>query len=529
MKNNNIRSFFFPIILSIAVVCGMFINSFFQSNNAKKNYSFYKNSKLDKIINLIKYNYVDSVSTSKIIETVIPSLLTSLDPHTTYIPAKNLKNVNEELKGNFGGIGIQYIEFKDTITVVRTIPGGPSEKAGILAGDRIIKVNDSIIAGKKNIKYDIRKHLKGKRGSTVKIGIKRKGEKEKEIKIIRDNISISSIDISYMINNEIGYIKVNKFSATTYTEFYEALNTLKKDNLKKLIIDLRGNTGGYLSEATKMINEFLEKGKMIVYTKGRNTSRNNYISTGDGTSKNMSINILIDEFSASASEIFAGAIQDNDRGKIIGRRSFGKGLVQEQRNLGDGSALRITVARYYTPTGRCIQKSYSKGKKDYSEDYLNRLKHNELFKKDSIHFDKKLKFTTPKGNVVYGGGGIMPDIFIPIDTSNYSNFYGKIRAGQYLYKYAFQYVDNRREKMKNLKTPEEIVSFLNKNGTMNSFIKYLKNKNIEGKKSEMKKSGNLLKQQLYSNIARNLIDDAGFYPIINNIDNTINAAIKNLK
>ncbi len=521
---------FLPLLLAIAIVVGMFINSFFHYNTSQISSYANKGSKLDAILHLIQRNYVDTINTKQIIEDAIPAILKDLDPHTVYIPAKDLKSVNEELKGNFGGIGIQFITLHDTVAVVRVIPQGPSAIAGFQAGDRLIAVNDTVIAGVKMKQKEIMKRLKGEVGTPVNIKVYRPSTKDTLTKeILRGAIPVPSVDIAYMINKTIGYIKVNRFAATTFTEFFSNLQQLQKRGVTQLIIDLRGNSGGYLSEAINMINEFLPEGKMIVYTKGKAQPTRKYKSNGKGHFQELPILVLVDEISASASEIFAGAIQDNDRGKIVGRRSFGKGLVQEQRQLPDGSALRLTVARYYTPTGRCIQKPYNKGKAEYYNDITKRFIHGEFQKADSIHFNDSLKFTTPKGNIVYGGGGIMPDVFIPVDTIGYSEYFRTLAGKGYIHKYAFIYVDKHRKALSKLKNYQEILRYIKKHPALPGLIAYAKKKKVKYNAKQMNISRKVINTQLNSYIARDVIDDAGYYPIIKDIDNTLQKAIKLFK
>ncbi len=526
--NNKKSTILFPILLASAVILGMFINSMFLRNTSQKTkYGSKASSKLDVILHLINRNYVDTVDTKEIMEKAIPAFLKDLDPHTVYIPAKNLKNVNEELKGNFGGIGVQFITLNDTVAVVRVIPQGPSDLAGLKSGDRIVEVNDTVIAGVKMKQQEIMKRLKGEVGTPVNIKIYRPSTNDTITKeLLRGAIPVPSVDVAYMLNKTIGYIKVNRFAATTFSEFSAGLEKLQTQNVKKLIIDLRGNTGGYLGEAINMINEFLPEGKMIVYTKGKSQPTREYKSTGSGRFQELPVIVLVDEISASASEIFAGAIQDNDRGKIVGRRSFGKGLVQEQHRLPDGSALRLTVARYYTPTGRCIQKPYNKGKAEYYNDINKRFMHGEFQKADSIHFNDSLKYTTPKGNVVYGGGGIMPDVFIPVDTIGYSEYFRKLAGRGYIHKYAFMYVDKHREKLSKLKNDKQILNFIQRNPALPGLIAYGRKNGVKYNAEQMKISRKVITTQLNAYIARDVIDDEGYYPIIREIDNTLQKAEK---
>jgi len=520
---------FLPILLALAIVLGMFINSFFKPNYESSVFNLPSSSashKLDAVLDMIIEDYVDTVSANRLVEQAIPAILKDLDPHTVYIPAKDLQRYNEDLKGNFGGIGVQFIRYRDTVAVVRVIEGGPSEHVGMLAGDRIVKVDSSLIIGADIKDSEIMDKLKGPKGTGVKVSIARRGVKELiEMDIIRGSIPVASVDVAYMINDELAYIKVSRFGATTFHEFSKGLEKLKAAGMKKLVVDLRGNTGGYLSAATNMINEFLPEGKMIVYTEGKSQAKTDYLSTGRGDCQSLPIVILIDEFSASASEIFAGAIQDNDRGKIIGRRSFGKGLVQEQRMLPDGSAMRLTVARYYTPTGRCIQKPYTNGKEDYYNDINKRYVHGEFEKKDSIHFADSLKFKTPGGNIVYGGGGIMPDVFIPVDTTGYSTYFRKLSRKGLIYRFAFYYVDEHRNEMKQFTSVDEILAYLKGKPLIADLVKYSEGKGVKLDKKGLKDSREIIQTQLEAYIARDLIDDDGYYPIIKKLDNTLNYVI----
>ncbi|NOU62047.1 S41 family peptidase [Marinifilum caeruleilacunae] len=529
MSYNNKRSaIFLPVLLALAILLGMFINSMFQDNGKGDSTIFQlpkAGSKLDVVLDMVESDYVDTVSSAHLVEQAIPAILKDLDPHTVYIPAKDLQRVNEDLKGNFGGIGVQFIRYQDTVAIVRVIPGGPSELAGIKAGDRLVTVNDTSIVGKELKDNDIIGRLKGPKGTPVTVGVYRRSTNENlEMELLRGSIPVPSVDVAYMINDSVGYIKVSRFAATTYFEFSEGLEKLESQGVKNLIVDLRGNTGGYLSEATNMINEFLAKDKMMVYTEGKAQPRTDYKSNGSGRFQDLPVIVLIDEVSASASEIFAGAIQDNDRGKIVGRRSFGKGLVQEQRRLPDGSALRLTVARYYTPTGRCIQKPYTNGKEEYYNDLNMRYIHGEFQKKDSIHFNDSLKFTTPGGNTVYGGGGIMPDVFIPVDTSGYSNYFRELARKGIIYQYAFAFVDKHREQMNDLKTHKDVLNFVKKKSIINNLVAYADKKGVKPDSKGLKQSRKIIETQLKAYIARDVIDDIGYYPIIRDLDKTLTEA-----
>ncbi|HES59716.1 MAG TPA: S41 family peptidase, partial [Caldithrix sp.] len=416
-KNSKL-SIYAPLVLAVVFALGIYLGNLlnFQSKDNKISLKSEPN-KLDLIIDLIESDYVDTVSTSDLIEEAVPYILKNLDPHSIYIPAKDLKQVNEPLEGNFEGIGVQFNLLNDTILVINTISGGPAEKVGLMAGDKIITINDSLFAGKKITNEDVIKNLKGEQGTTVKVGVARIGfDKLLSFEITRNKVPLYSVDVAYMMSEDIGYVKISAFARTTYDEFMQAVNNLHKQGMKKIVLDLRSNTGGYLDAAISIIDEFLEKDKLIVYTEGKARPRYEYKATKNGACLKDELVVLIDSWSASASEIVAGAIQDNDRGTIVGRRSFGKGLVQESSYFRDGSALRLTIARYYTPTGRSIQKSYSKGNDEYELDLLHRYENGEFESADSTVFADSLKFVTKGGKIVYGGGGIMPDVFVAVDT-----------------------------------------------------------------------------------------------------------------
>jgi len=521
------------LIVTVSTLVGLILGNFL-GNHASKSEEIsltgFK-SKIDELLSLIDTHYVDSVNTTEMTEESIKDLVAKLDPHSVYIPASDLENVNSELEGSFSGIGVQFNIQNDTVMIISVISGGPSEKVGLLAGDRIVSVNDTAFVGKKITNEKVMKKLRGPAKSKVKIGIHRAGTREKlYYSITRGEIPVNSIDIAYMIEPTVGFIRINKFAATTYTEYLNAIASLKNQGAKKFIIDLRENSGGFLDQAVNMINEFLPKGRMIVYSKGKTDKRNESISDGKGSCINMPIVVLIDEFSASASEIFSGAIQDNDRGLIIGRRSFGKGLVQQQMNLHDGSAIRLTIARYYTPSGRCIQKPYTKGKtEEYEKDLLNRFKNGELDSKDSIHIKDTLKFKTFAGRTVYGGGGIMPDIFVPRDTSEFSLYLSKGINHGYLYQFAFQYTDKNRTTLKTFKTWQQMNAYLETQNILEQYISYADSKGVKPNKNEIARSKNLLYSQLKAYICRNMLGDAGFYPMLYINDKTVKKALEQIR
>ncbi len=486
-------------------------------------------NKIGNILNIIESKYVDTVNREELVEAAIPFILNKLDPHSVYIPARDLARMNEPLQGNFEGIGVSFNMLTDTVLIISTIPGGPSEKVGILSGDKIIFVEDSLVAGQGIPDNGIIALLKGPRGTEVNIKVLRKDENELiPFTIKRDKIPIYSVDVSYMVNDNTGYIKISRFSMTTHLEFTEGLEKLKQSGMEKLILDLRGNVGGIMEPSTLITDEFLEEGKLIVYTEGRASPRQEIYSTAqDGFIEGVLV-ILIDEFSASASEILAGAIQDNDRGTIIGRRSFGKGLVQEPMPFNDGSAMRLTIARYYTPTGRSIQKPYDNGTEEYYADLNERLIRGEFIEADSIHFTDSLKYTTPGGKTVYGGGGIMPDLFVPADTSGMSRYFLKVRNLGLIYRFALQYTDDNRKQLQNLISPEEIMTYLEKEAILNKFIVYATDNGVKAEKGSITISGEIIEIQLKAYIARNILDNDGFYPIWQDLDTTLKKAIEYL-
>ncbi len=520
-----------PVLLVVAIAAGVFLGVRLQNNKQLNNRTLFVNSanKVSMIMNLIERNYVDTVNPKKLVEAAIPEILKQLDPHTVYIPAKDMQEVSEEMSGNFSGIGVQFSIQNDTIMVIDVISGGPSQKLGIRAGDRIVRVNDSIMAGVKVTNEKVLKKLRGEKGTKVKVSIARKGFGELiAFDITRGEIPLNSVDVTYMINNSTGYIKVGRFAEKTYEEFMNGIAKLDKSGAEQLIIDLRGNPGGYLTAVIKMVSEFLNVGELVVYTEGRTQPKRTFNADIKGTYYGKKLVVLVDEYSASASEIFAGAIQDNDRGTIIGRRTFGKGLVQEQVPFFDGSAMRLTVARYYTPSGRCIQKSYKNGLDDYYGDLKRRYAHGELEQKDSIHFTDTQKFYTRNKRVVYGGGGIMPDIFVAADTSGMSPYYSKVVMKGLVYQYAFDFSDKNRAELGQLKTGKEFEDYLLKKNILSLFTEYSNKQGIIVNAKDLAISGKIIETQLMAYIARNIIGEVGFYSVITKIDATLLEAIKSL-
>ena len=471
------------------------------------------NSKFDEVMWYIDNDYVDVPDAQKLQDEAITAMVDELDPHSVYIPKKEFDEVNDDLLGSFEGIGVQFHLEDDTIAIVSVIKGGPSEKVGILAGDRIVYVDDTLVAGVKLKSEDVVRKLKGPKNTKVKVRVLRRGiEGLLDYTITRDVIPTYSVEIAYMLDDKTGFLKLSKFSATTIDEFKRAIRKLKADGMEQLIFDLRGNTGGYLNAAVELADEFLPKGSMIVYTEGRNRPRHDMVAHRHGMLEDIPVVVLIDSESASASEIVSGALQDNDRGTIIGRRSFGKGLVQEQIMLSDGSAIRLTVARYYTPTGRCIQKPFDGDREEYLFESYKRYENGELFNEDSIHFADSLKYTTPKGKTVYGGGGIMPDIYVPLVDDSTEYYFNRIVNTGLLYQYAFNYTDRHRKELGRYKTFEAFdKSFVVSDAMFNELVKQVEEKGIKGtdeQKQVARREADIL---LKAYIARDLFGDEGFY------------------
>lgn len=548
MKNKKERLIIFlPVIISLTLVVGILVGNWITGIRVrnivtdevnKQKFSIRpgshgggfslspKGNKISSAMQYITNEYVDTVTLSGLSEEIMPSLVESLDPHSMYIPASDFQRFSEPLVGNFSGIGVSFNMTDDTVAIINTIPNGPSEMVGVMAGDRIILVDDSLVAGVSMPSDDIVKQLKGPKNTVVKVSIYRRAEPELiDFEITRDDIPIYSVDVAYMVDDKTGYIKISQFAQTTYREFMKGVEKLKSQGVEKLIVDLRRNGGGIMEAATMIADQFLEEGQLIVYTEGRSRPRENDYASSRGVLKQDKVVILMDESSASASEILAGAIQDNDRGLVIGRRSFGKGLVQEEMRFNDGSALRLTVARYYTPTGRSIQRPYENGKEDYYHDFADRYSRGELEHQDSIKFDDSKKFITPGGKVVYGGGGIMPDVFVPVDTSGASIYYNKVRSLGLMYRFAFYYTDLNRVDLEGLGTAEEIESFLGDRDILPQFISYAKTKGLDPDYDDIKTSELILNKTIAAYVARNLIDNEGFYPIISEIDHTLQVAI----
>lgn len=531
---NSFKQVLLPIAFALILLVGIFIGKLFSPSGSKTSegrlFIYPQGNKVESLLRLIEEEYVDTIDAAKLQEDIIPEILKHLDPHTVYIPKDDLKEANQELEGNFGGIGVQFSVQNDTILVISVISGGPSEKLGILPGDRIVTVNDSVMAGNKISSDDVVGMLRGELGTRVNVGIKRSGRPGLlDFEIVRGNIPVYSVDISYMITDSVGYIKVSRFARNTYQEFLTAMAKMKSHNCQNLILDLRANSGGYLDVAISMSNEFLEKGDLIVYTEGKSSPRQNVYANGTGTCRNIGVTVLIDEFSASASEIVAGAIQDNDRGLVVGRRSFGKGLVQQQIPLYDGSALRLTVARYYTPSGRCIQKPYSNGVEDYHHDLITRFEHGEFFVRDSIQLNEELRFETKGGRVVYGGGGVMPDVFVPRDTSSYSDYYYRLRDKGIIYQFALKYSDDHRLTLQRYETVDELTKYLNSKNFAEMVADYARSKGVVFNAAQFKQSRETIEIEAHAYIARNILDNEAFYPILHKMDEVVIKALEEIK
>ena len=492
-----------------------------------------KGGKLSRVINHIEHDYVDSISSDSLAELAIPAILHKLDPHSVYIPAREFREMEEPLQGEFDGIGIVFNMATDTVIVLNVIPSGPSRKAGVQGGDRIIKVNDTLIAGVKFSQRSVMKRLRGKRGTQVKLSIERKGiDGLVDVVVTRDAIPLHSVEATVMLTDEVGFIKLSQFSRTSFAEVRAAIDTLRRRGMKSLIFDLRGNGGGFLDQAILIANEFLPRGNLIVYTEDRHKNRTNQYSDGRGRSTDLETVVLIDEASASSSEILAGALQDNDRGTIIGRRSFGKGLVQSQTPFEDGSALRLTVARYYTPTGRSIQKPYTAGdEQGYALDLQQRYDRNEFFSADSIHFADSLRFTTPKGKVVYGGGGIMPDVFMPLDTTDMTRYFIEVSGRNILYKYTIDYSDRHRKELASVRSVADIEALFKRDKSLcDDFVRYAAQQGVKPVWSDIRRSRKIMEAQLRAYISRNTdLEDGAYYYFIYPVDKTVCRAIEELR
>lgn len=539
MYHNSKRTILFPLLLTVGVLSGLFLGLVLGRTRAESHLKGLlqqvasPNDKLSYTLALIERHYIDSIGRDSLIEVALPLLISELDPHSNYIPRREMQAVNEPLEGEFDGIGVVFNMATDTVVVLNVVRSGPSDKAGVRAGDRILKINDTLVAGQKIPQDQIVKRLRGKRGTQVRLSLQRQEIEELiEVEVTRDVIPMKSVDAALMLTPEIGFLKLSQFARTSHNELLQALKLFEERGAKGLIFDLRGNSGGYLDQAILIANEFLEGGKLIVYTEDRAGKQLREYSDGRGCATELALAILIDEESASSSEILAGAIQDNDRGTIVGRRSFGKGLVQRQIPYPDGSALRLTTARYYTPTGRCIQKPYTKGDAlSYEMEIWERYRDGEIFSADSIHLADTLRYTTPAGRTVYGGGGIIPDLFVAADTTDITPWFVQVSGRNILYRYTMEYADRHREALNRVESCEELQRLLDSDrGLVNDFLRYAERKGVSPVREQIARSRRIVEAQLRAYIGRNtVLEENGFYLNIYPIDRVILSAIETLE
>ena len=529
MMDYNKKNRFMPLIMAICVVVGIIIGTFYANHFSGNRLNIINNgsSRLSNLLHIIDDQYVDSVNINDLVEKAIPQILAELDPHSVYISAKDVETANNDLKSSFSGIGIEFVIRQDTIQVQNVIKNGPAERAGLLAGDKIVAIDGKPFVGQQVTTEESTHRLMGPKGTKVRVGVMRYGDKSvKDFTITRDYIQTKSITATYMLNDSIGYMRIKSFGEATYTEMLASLAQLNSEGMKGLVIDLRDNGGGYLQAAVNMANEFLPKNRLIVYTQGRKSPRTDYTSDGRGNFQNLPLVVLINEGSASSSEIFSGAMQDNDRATIVGRRSFGKGLVQQQIGFPDGSMIRLTVARYYTPSGRCIQKPYQPGDDaDYEADLLNRYQHGEYFSQDSIK-QTGPAYHTSLGRVVYGGGGIMPDVFVPEDTTNFTSYYKQAMMSGLMLQYAFIYTDANRPKLNEYKETKPLANYLKQQGLVDKFVDYADQNGLKRRNLMIMKSRSLLEQFLDSRIIYNILDEQAWNEFVNADDPTIQAALR---
>lgn len=529
-KKRNIGFVLIPLVLAIGLVGGVFIGKYLTVIRISP-----AEAKLRTIIDLIDNEYVDKIDADSLLTSVIPDMLSGLDPHSVYFTNDELKSANEDMEGHFSGVGVSFQIVSDTVVVVDVIAGGPAEKIGILNGDKIVSANDSLLTGKKATQDNVFKTLRGPKGTKVDLKVKRSNsDKLLDFEVIRDDIPVNSVDAVYIadVENGIGYLKVSKFGRNTFEEFFTALHQLMANGASSFVIDLRGNSGGFLDQVILMANEFLPPNRIIVSTNGKvNENKSVAVSDGSGHFQNIPVTVLIDEYSASASEIFAGAIQDNDRGVVVGRRSFGKGLVQHQIELPDSSAIRLTVARYYTPSGRCIQKPYERGLDGkYVLDIVDRYQHGEFYNADSIKLDKSKLYLTNNGRKVYGGGGIMPDIFVPEDTTGYTSYYVNVSNKGLITKYALNVAEKYRSVTKNVNSIEELERLLPRDQTLlEGFVEYAANNGVPARWFYINRSRNLILNILKAQIARNVLGYTGLIQELNKQDVTVRKAIEILQ
>ena len=536
MYRNSRRTVLFPLAASLLAAAGLLLGQAIGRSGAESRLEAMlgrismPQNKLSHTVALIAREYVDELSVDSLIEMAIPVLVGELDPHSVYVPASEMQEFNEPLEGEFDGIGVVFNMATDTIVVLNVVPAGPSDRAGVRGGDRIMLIDDSLVAGRKIPQMDIVKRLRGPRGTQVRLSLARRGIDEPvEVTVTRDAIPIKSIDAAMMLDKRTGYIRLSRFARTSGDELSEAIESLRGEGMKGLILDLRGNSGGYLDQAIAIADEFLPEGRLIVYTEDRNRQRMSEYSDGNGSAQDIPLAVLIDEESASSSEILAGALQDNDRGTIIGRRSFGKGLVQRQIPYSDGSALRLTVARYYTPSGRSIQKPYKAGEGEaYGRELIERYVHSEYFSADSIRFDDSLRYTTLSGRTVYGGGGIMPDEFVPLDTTRMTRYFVEVSGRNIIYRYAMDYADRHREALNSVRSVDELRVLLDADrGLFADFVNYAAQRGVAYDARQAYVSREIIVAQLRAYIGRNTpLEDAGFYAMIYPIDPVLKRAVE---
>ena len=529
MSNKNRLS---PLWLALAVVIGIAIGTFYAHHFSGNRLSIINSgsNKLNNLLYIIDDQYVDTIDMADLVEQAMPQILAELDPHSTYISAKDVQTANDDLRGSFSGVGIEFVIRHDTLRVQNVISEGPAEQAGVLAGDKIVTVDDSVFTGKSLTNEEAMHRLKGPQGTKVKLGILRYGESDlRYVTVTRGEIPMKSVTAAYMLDDETGYIKIKNFGENTYYEVLVALAQLAQEGFHQLTIDLRGNTGGYLQSAVQIANEFLPKNMLIVYTEGRRSPREEFRSDGRGSYQKMPLVVLIDEGSASASEILSGAIQDNDRGTIIGRRSFGKGLVQKPVEFGDGSMMRLTIARYYTPSGRCIQKPYTNGMdKDYEEDLLARYQHGEFFSQDSIKHEGP-EYHTGNGRVVYGGGGITPDIFVPEDTTDYTSYYKEASLSGLILQFGYDYTDQNRDKLKEYDDEASLLKYIKKQNLVEQFAQYADKHGLKRRNLLIQKSRRLLEQYIYSRVIYNMLSEEAWLQYLNEDDPAIKETLRIFK
>ncbi|MBP3842977.1 MAG: S41 family peptidase [Prevotella sp.] len=528
----NKQNHFSPLWLALSAVVGIFIGIFYANHFGGNRLSIINSgtNKLNNLLHIVDDQYVDTVNVADLVEKAMPQLLSELDPHSVYIPAKQKQIAEDDLRGSFSGVGIEFVIRKDTLRVQNVIKNGPSERAGVLAGDKIVEVDDSAFVGKDLTNEEAMHRLKGPKDTKVKLGIVRRGEKNlRYITVTRGEIPMKSVNALYMLDEETGYIRIKNFGENTYPELLIALAQLAQEGFSNLVIDLRGNTGGYLGSAVQIANEFLPKNELIVYTEGRRSPRQEYRSDGRGSYQSIPLVVLIDEVTASASEILAGAIQDNDRGTIIGRRSFGKGLVQQPIEFNDGSMMRLTIARYYSPSGRCIQKPYTSGQdKDYEEDLLIRYQHGEFFSQDSIKHTGP-EFKTTNGRVVYGGGGITPDIFVGEDTTAYTSYYKEASLSGLILQFCYDYTDDHRAELAANEDRMELEKYLKRQNIVEKFVSYADRQGLKRRNLLIQRSYRLLERALISRLIYNVLDEQAWIEFLNADDPAIKETLKLFK